>query len=1097
MRHDQGAIILSPSDLMRFQSCRHATALDLRYAGGEPLVPAEDGADAALLQKKGHAHEAAYLDRLAAGDVVEIARTDDFAAAAAETVAAMRHGVPVIYQGALGFGPWQGWSDFIERIEEPSALGPWSYEVVDTKLKRRADPKHALQLAIYSKAVAEIQGRQPDRAHVVIGTGERISIDLADVRHSVDRLAERLVAFIATPDETAPEPTPACGLCRWREHCDDHYAATDSLVRVAGITRQQRRRLQAAGVVTLAGLASSAGRISGMAQETLDKLRKQARLQLGRRAGGPPALELKFLEPGRGFARLPRPSPGDLFFDMEGDPLIEGGREYLFGVFHEEHGSGHFHAWWAHDDDAEKAALEAVLAFFVERLAADRDAHIYHYAQYEVTALKRLTQRYGTGEAILDHLLRSQRFVDLYRVVQQGLQASEAGYSLKDLEAFYLGKRDGEVATAGDSIIAYESWLETGDQTILDGIERYNEVDCRSTKGLRDWLLTVRPAGAAWFEHEAAAPAPEELADEEREALRRRLDPARPHLGDDLADLLLELGSFHRRADKPAWWAHFDRLGRDPEELVDDLECLAGLKAIGPPDGANRTYSYPHQETKMRERAKPIVRELGKAVTITALDRRRRLVTLAGTRNTGPLPDRVDLLPAKPLDNGVLRAAVARNAAALADGDASLGAIRDFLDRRPPRLSGRRPGEAIAGADDVVEAAVAAVGALDRSYLPIQGPPGTGKTYVSAKAIVALVRSGRRVAVSSNAHKAIDNLLIAVAAEARAGGRAIAIAKKVSDASEAPDDPMIAVTKDNDDPLLFAAEVVGGTAFLFARPEMAGQFDHLVVDEAGQVSIANLLAIAGTAENIVLVGDQMQLPQPVQGMHPGGSGLSALDYLMEGRRTIAPDLGLFLPVSRRMHPAVCRLVGDLVYDGRLTNDAGAGRHRIDGAPGLPPFGVLFEEIEHTGNAQTCEEEADRIVALHTALLGATFTDRNGRARRMSVEDVLVVSPYNAQVNLLTARLPDGARVGTVDRFQGQEAPACVISMATSSAEEMPRDVGFLFSLERLNVALSRAQALAVVVASPRLLDVPCASLDEMRLVNALCAVRAYARGEWP
>ncbi len=431
MRYDQGTIILSPSDLMRFQGCRHATALDLRYAQGGPLVPAEDGPDAALLQKKGHAHEEAYLDRLAAGDVVEIARTDDFAAAAAETVAAMRRGVPVIYQGALGFGPWQGWSDFIERVEEPSGLGPWSYEVVDTKLKRRADPKHALQLAIYSKAVAEIQGRQPDRAHVVIGSGERISIDLADVRHSVDRLAERLVAFIATPDETVPEPMPACGLCRWREHCDDHYAATDSLVRVAGITRQQRRRLQAAGITTLAGLASSAGRISGMAQETLDKLRTQARLQLGRRAGGPPALELKFLEPGRGFARLPRPSPGDLFFDMEGDPLIEGGREYLFGVFHEEHGSGRFHAWWAHDDDAEKAALEAVLSFFVERLAADRDAHIYHYAQYEVTALKRLTQRYGTGEAILDHLLRSQRFVDLYRVVQQGLQASEAGYSLK------------------------------------------------------------------------------------------------------------------------------------------------------------------------------------------------------------------------------------------------------------------------------------------------------------------------------------------------------------------------------------------------------------------------------------------------------------------------------------------------------------------------------------------------------------------------------------------------------------------------------------------------------------------------------------------
>jgi superfamily I DNA and/or RNA helicase len=238
----------------------------------------------------------------------------------------------------------------------------------------------------------------------------------------------------------------------------------------------------------------------------------------------------------------------------------------------------------------------------------------------------------------------------------------------------------------------------------------------------------------------------------------------------------------------------------------------------------------------------------------------------------------------------------------------------------------------------------------------------------------------------------------------------------------------------------------------------------------------------------------MQLPQPVQGVHPGESGASTLDYLLAGARTVPPDRGVFLGRSRRMHPAVCRLVSDLVYEGRLESDAAAARHRIDGAPGLPAFGVRFEEIAHAGNAQASEEEADRIAVLHAALMGATFTDREGRPRTMGVEDVLVVSPYNAQVNLLADRLPPGARVGTVDRFQGQEAPACLVSMATSSGEEMPRDVAFLFSLNRLNVALSRAQALAVVVASPRLLDVACASLEDMRLVNALCRVRAYARG---
>jgi uncharacterized protein len=236
----------------------------------------------------------------------------------------------------------------------------------------------------------------------------------------------------------------------------------------------------------------------------------------------------------------------------------------------------------------------------------------------------------------------------------------------------------------------------------------------------------------------------------------------------------------------------------------------------------------------------------------------------------------------------------------------------------------------------------------------------------------------------------------------------------------------------------------------------------------------------------------MQLPQPVQGVHPGESGLSTLDYLLNKERTVRSDQGIFLPVSRRMHPSICKIVSDLVYESRLTNSPDTGHHKISGKGSLPSSGIYFNEIAHVGNAQTSHEEADRICELYSSLLGAIFTDRSGHTRVIGVEDILVVSPYNAQVNLLTEKLPKNARVGTVDRFQGQEAPACLISMATSSAEEMPRDIEFLFSLNRLNVALSRAQALAIVVTSPRLLDVPCSTIDEMRLVNALCAVRAYA-----
>lgn len=1099
MRILNGNIILSPSDLIRFQGCEHATALDLRLLKGEPLAPAPDSAEAVLLQRRGQEHEQRYLSEFddTSAEVVVIDQATVFEDAARLTREAMMDGARVIYQGALRFGTWQGYSDFLERVEEPSSLGPFGYEAIDTKLKRRVDPKHAIQLGLYSRGVAEIQGRTPTQAHVVLGTAppSRVPLVVEDLRHYTDRLAARLEAFVADPWPTAPEPVAACGQCRWREHCNHHWESTDSLTLVAGITRLQRRRLKAAGVTTLAHLASCERHVPRVQPDTLEKLRSQARLQHNRRAGGEQEYELKPIQPGRGLARLPQPSRADLFFDMEGDPLIGDGVEYLFGVYHEPCGAPTFRTWWAHDPVQEKAAVLAVLEFFIAHLTRHRDAFIYHYAPYEVTALKRLTARYCVGEIELDHLLRTERFVDLYRVVQQGIIASEPSYSLKDLEVFYMPKRQGEVLSATDSIIAYENWLETGDDTILDDIARYNEEDCRSTKLLRDWLVTeVRPASLAWFEPDNVEVPPVE-ADAEQDALQALIAGAERRLGSRLAELLFELNGFHRRADKPVWWEFFDRQERETDDLIDDLESLGGLRAARSPVGQEREYLYPPQETKLRAGSRVAVRGASGTAEITNFYRQRRRVTVKFPRKIGT-PNTCDLIPSGPFKNQVLRDAVRRITESMVAGDDRYRAVADFLERRAPRLCGRTGGSPIVGKGDLVEEVITAVANLDRTCLPIQGPPGTGKTYVSAAAIVDLVNRGHRIAVSSHSHKAIDNLLVAVAQRARDQGQEVSIIKKQGTRDEAPDDPAIDTTRENHDPALLTADVVGGTAWLFARPEFDQTFDYVFIDEAGQVAVANLMAIGSAAKNIVLVGDHMQLSQPVQGVHPGESGLSTLEYMLEGHQTVPADRGVFLPVSRRMHPSICELVSRLVYEDRLTSDEGASRHRIDFAAdpfGLPARGVCFFDVEHTGNSQSSEEEAEKLKEVYLSLLDASFTDRDGCTRMMEVADILVVSPYNAQVNLLTEMLPAGARVGTVDRFQGQEAPACLISMATSSGEELPRSVDFLFSLNRLNVAISRAQALAVLFASPRLLDVACSTIEELKLVNALCGVRDYAK----
>ncbi|MFZ4604604.1 MAG: DEAD/DEAH box helicase, partial [Caulobacterales bacterium] len=356
---------------------------------------------------------------------------------------------------------------------------------------------------------------------------------------------------------------------------------------------------------------------------------------------------------------------------------------------------------------------------------------------------------------------------------------------------------------------------------------------------------------------------------------------------------------------------------------------------------------------------------------------------------------------------------------------------------------------------------------------------------------------GRRVGVASNSHKAINNLLAEVEKVAQACGVAFQGIKKSSHEGQFLEGAgMIVDTTDNNS-VRPDHQLVAGTAWLFARPDLDLAFDHLFVDEAGQVSLANIVAMGVCARNIVLVGDQMQLSQPIQGVHPGGSGVSALDHLLAGEATVPPDRGIFLPVTQRMHPALCRFVSDAVYDGRLEADASASVQRLhvdcaDDPEALAPAGLRFAPVEHVGCAQRSPAEAARLASVYQKVLSAEWTNRQGERRPVTCDDVLVVSPYNMQVELLRKSLPDGARVGTVDKFQGQEAAVVLVSMATSSGEDLPRNIEFLFSRNRLNVAVSRARCLAVIFASPRLLDVSCATIEQMELVNGLCWARQYS-----
>lgn len=350
--------------------------------------------------------------------------------------------------------------------------------------------------------------------------------------------------------------------------------------------------------------------------------------------------------------------------------------------------------------------------------------------------------------------------------------------------------------------------------------------------------------------------------------------------------------------------------------------------------------------------------------------------------------------------------------------------------------------------------------------------------------------------MASNSHEAIRNVLMGCLKALEYKGLPFTldlIHKIPGEVDGYPDDCDVQRTTSND-VAAAGGNVVGGTAWFFSRDENKQAFDWLFVDEAGQVGLANVTAMGRAAKNIVLVGDPRQLPQVIQGAHPKPANLSCFEWMLGEHATIPADRGIFLPVSRRMHPEVCRFISDQVYEGRLQSHPDTVRQCVTGTP-FPEAGAFWVPVPHDGNAQTAPEEVAAINATITELLRGNGTDKDGTTQPIHAGDIIVVAPYNAQVNALFEALPAGIRVGTVDKFQGQEAPICLVSMTASSAKETSRGMEFLFSLNRINVAVSRAKGLALVFGAPRLHEAKCNTVEQMRLVNTLCALQKFKSSE--
>lgn len=1145
---DNDRIIFSASDLTSAAECEWGLVRKLdKILGFDIVVPESTDAMMKRAGELGDIHEQKMLESLQLqhpGGVATFERPnytdldnswlDQMNAVSAETVAALEARTPVVFQGAFFDGVFQGFADFLILNSQGE------YEVNDTKLARKAKITALIQLAAYADQLKKNGIPTGNTVHLLLGDGTTSSHDLRDILPVYLKRREHLISMIEARTlnrENGGEPSPwndplyaACGKCAV---CEPHVKENDDVLQVAGLRLSQRTKLRAAGIETLEQLATtSLTHVDGISDRTFAGLITQAQVQRETILSSTPDVPVYRLFNPQALSAIPKPSPGDIFFDFEGDPLYQEGNiwnlDYLFGFVDDQKT---FVPLWAHNHAEEKQALLKFLQIVKERRELYPDMHIYHYAAYERTHLLMLAARYGVGEDFIDDLLSQHVLVDLFPIVKQSMRVGSYSYSLKKLEPLYMldEERDG-VATAADSVIEYANYCQLvlegktlEAQAKLDDIGDYNAYDCRSTLALRDWLQKLAQQNNV----KPVPPRPIEIAEVDEpthplyDSLMSLIDetPLSERTPDQTAVALTAAAiDFHRRENKSFWWEHYNRLETPIEEwedsrgvfVIDSFDVVQDwhkatarqrkqrrhllLKTTPAPGSKLDEDSlvfmvYPHDAEAIPESSNPMAKRTVQVKVLEVISESEFLIEET-QREGEPNHDHTSLAltPGTPPDTKKLAAAIMEWGSELLATYPQMpeNASMDILRRIPPRgpqLLSITEGETFEAIRDSLLT-------QHNSYIAVQGPPGAGKSFNGGKVIADLVsQHGWKVGVVGQSHATVENLLRSVF---KAGVPKDLIAKaprngvKAHEVALLPDTTWTSIERDKFADFLSqpGGAVIGGTAWDFVNTDRVGrgQLDLLVIDEAGQYSLANTIAVSVAAKRLLLLGDPQQLPQVTQGTHPEPIDGSALGWLTGESDVISEDLGYFLDTSWRMHERVCAVVSELSYDGKLTSHP-SERYLEGVEPGFYPTPIF-----HMNNSTDSSEEADAVLELVQSLLPHVWSDgKDPQALRNADENIIVVAPYNAQVNLIREKLDavglHDIRVGTVDKFQGQEAAVAIVSLAASSAADVPRGIEFLLMQNRLNVAISRAKWAAYLLYSPELTEFLPTNVRDLKLLS--------------
>jgi len=1145
----------TPTNISTFSKSQLSASLDLHAKNSSSQINYPESDEMSrYLQEMGKKYEAKFGEILQAKNLDVCHLKGEISEKSYEnTLLTLNKAHDFVSQVFLNSKKLYGVADYLMKVSSKSDLGNFSYEPVEIKLATFEKPSYILQSIAYCELLNNVLGRIPENFHLHLGGGKFKTFKTKYFYDWYKNIEDKYERFLSKFSIDEPLDYLPGDHGKWNKFVQEKLKEKGDIIQVHAMRLDQRKKFNEAGIKTIFDLKNIDlnNHKVDLNNGLIKRFKNQATLQLRTTSEDNPAFEIRPInEQDKGLNLLPIKNDGDMFFDFEGypDPLTAEKIEYLIGItFKDKEGKYIYKSFWAHNMDDEKKAFSEFVEFIKERKINYPSGKLFHYGNYEKNALGNLAAKHQIHIETIDDWLRSEYLIDLFPITKNAMILGAGSYSIKYVERIYLKDlRKEEISTAGDSVIQYANWINLKDEKILDSIEAYNKQDCDSTQKLRDFLLDLPEYKKLKSINQKVKPyndnylSVEEIninaLDKEAKKFRENYQLTELKNKENLRKLISELIPFHPSEERVEFWEFFARLNdKTPEELTSDGEVIVNCKfqkIIEIKNSLGLVYSFnenqvikiqsdldfkndfclaPIQTTASNLLIKEAIKtDDGKYFLKLkgSLDEENKNFTLKISRaNLEKYKinqyEEINIYKFPSVISQYMESDCSLQAQSWNNGSSSISkAFLNFLDRKSVKGISEL-NEKLSNKENNSDEISNFLFDLKDETLAIQGPPGTGKTTFTAELISKLIEKGLRVAISSNGHKAINNILLKVENFCKLNSIRGNLYKRSSSSSIRDDElyfmnsSITASTTYRQD-----IDVLGATVFSLSKQDYFGQpFDYLIIDESGQVSSANLLYMSQCAKNILLVGDQQQLSQPKKASHPGDSGLSCLEYFMNGEDIVPTDKGFFLPKSWRMPPDLTNVVSRMFYEGRLEPEMANSVNKVFWSG--KTSGLEFFPVKHKSqNSSFSIEEAEYIYHLLKKIIGSEYQfisnstksknqDMNLEKKVISPEDILVTTPYNAQKNLLQKELKGLADVGTVDKFQGLEKPIAIYSLASTDSENAPRGLSFVLNANRLNVAISRAKCLSIVVGSPELANCMPKNVEEAKQLSRFCKILRF------